>query len=128
LAHMPPALQRMLDHIPSSIEILNDIIKGNEVFSNVGAVVPSSTLTRFITAKDDNEQKSLAWGVITDAKGVVRITLRDFRPYVALLLTCGQPELAKRLAQDYVDAYADGLNDFVADLRRITGTSRDTQT
>jgi len=62
LAHMPTPLQRMLDQIPSRFDVLNDLIRGREVISNVGAVVPSSTLTRFMTAKDDNEKKTLAWG------------------------------------------------------------------
>ena len=55
LAHMPTPLQRLLDEIPGRFEVLNDIIKGREVFSNVGAVASTSTLTRFITAKDDND-------------------------------------------------------------------------
>jgi hypothetical protein len=126
LAHLPAALQQMLDQIPSSIDVLNDVIKGREVFSNVGAVASSSTLRRFITAKDDNEQKVLAWGVITDAKGVMRIALRDFRPHVRLLQSCGRMDLAVRIAQDYLDAYAEGLNRFVQDLLRITQASRDT--
>lgn len=127
LAHMPTALQRMLDVIPSQFDVLNDIIKGREVFSNVGVVAPTSTLTRFITAKDDNEKKTLAWGVITDAQGVLRLTLRDFRPHVGLLVAVGQAALAQRLAQDYVDAYARGLNAFVRDLQRITISSRETK-
>lgn len=127
LAHLPVPLQRMLDGIPGRFEVLNDVIKGREVFSNVGAVASSSTLTRFITAKDDNEQKTLAWGVITDAKGIMRITLRDFRPHVRLLEACGHKELAVRLAQDYLDTYAGGLNRFIRDLLRITQASRETR-
>ena len=100
LAHMPTPLQRMLDQVPSRFDVLNDIIKGREVFSNVGAVAPTSTLTRFITAKDDNEKKTLAWGVITDAQGVTRISLRDFRPHVALLVACGCKDLATRIVLD----------------------------
>ncbi|HLO18826.1 MAG TPA: hypothetical protein VK206_28600, partial [Anaerolineales bacterium] len=69
LAYMPVPLQRLLDNIPGQFDVLNDIIKGREVFSNVGAVAKTSTLTRFITAKDDNDKKTLAWGVITDAHG-----------------------------------------------------------
>ena len=102
------------------------MVKGREVFSNVGAVAPSSTLRRFITAKDDNEQKTLAWGVLTDAKGVMRISLRDFRPHVRLLQSRGRMDLAVRIAQDYLDAYAEGLNRFVQELLRITQASRDT--
>lgn len=127
LAHMPAPLQHMLDEIPARFDMLNDIIKGREVFSNVGAVVPSSTLTRFITAKDDNDHKTMAWGVITDANGVMRITLRDFRPHVGMLDVCGHRALAAHIVHDYLDAYARGLNEYVRDLLRITRASRETR-
>jgi hypothetical protein len=126
LAHLPPALQHILDKIPERFELLNNMLKGREVFSNVGAVVKTSTLTRFITAKDDNNQKQLAWGVITDAKGVMRINLRDFRPHVEALLSIGIKDLAKMITQDYLDAYAEGFNAYVHDLSRITRASRET--
>jgi hypothetical protein len=71
LAHLPKKLQLWLDRIPNRFEVLNDIIKGREVFSNIGAVVPGSTLTRFMTAKDDNEHKTLVWAVMTDANSVM---------------------------------------------------------
>jgi hypothetical protein len=127
LAHMPAPLQRLLDKTPGQFDVLNDIIKGREVFSNVGAVAPTSTLTRFITAKDDNEKKTLAWGVITDATGQMRVTLRDFRPHVGLLRAAGHQDVAARIAQDYLDAYALGLNRFVHDIQRITLVSRETR-
>jgi hypothetical protein len=125
LAHIPTPVQRLLDRLPARFDMLNDMIKGREVFSNVGAVVPSSTLTRFTTAKDDNEKKTLVWGVITDATGTMHISLRDFRPHVALLMQVNQRELAARIAQDYLDAYVRGLNNFISDLQRITVASRD---
>ncbi|MBI1876884.1 MAG: hypothetical protein HYR94_01375, partial [Chloroflexi bacterium] len=124
LAHLPTPLQRMLDQVPSRFDFLNDLIRGREVFSNVGAVAPTSTLTRFITAKDDNDKKTLAWGVITDAQGVMRLTLRDFRPHVGMLAAAGYKDLALSLTQHYLDAYASGLNQFIADLRAITETSK----
>ncbi len=127
LAHMPAPIQCLLDQIPGHFDVLNDIMKGREVFSNVGAVASSSTLTRFITAKDDNEKKTLAWGVITDAAGDLHITLRDFRPHVGLLETVGRKDLAIRIAQDYLDSYARGLNRYIADLCRITLASRETR-
>jgi len=127
LAHIPTPLQRLFDQIPSQFDLLNDIIKGREVFSNVGAVASTSTLTRFITAKDDNEKKTLAWGVITDALGVMRLSLRDFRPHVASLYAIGRQDLANLIAQDYLDAYAHGLNGYVQDLRQITLSSRETR-
>lgn len=120
LAHLPLPLQRLLDKIPAQFDVLNDLIKGREVFSNVGAVVPGSTLLRFITAKDDNEKKELAWGILTTADGTMHLTLRDFRPHVAHLTAVGQHTLAVALAQDYLDAYANGLNQYVAELRQIT--------
>jgi len=126
LAHLPLPLQRLLDKIPEQFELLNNILKGREVFSNVGAVVPTSTLTRFITAKDDNAQKQLAWGVVTDARSVMRISLRDFRPQVAALLKIGRKDLAHMITQDYLDAYADGLNAYINDLSRITLASKET--
>lgn len=125
LAHFPAPLQQLLEKVPGSFDLLSDLLKGREVFSNVGAVVPGSTLTRFISAKDDNDKKSLVWGVITDAQGVMRLSLRDFRPHVALLAACGRRELANRLAQQYLETYAHGLNQFVRELRRITETRRE---
>ncbi|MCA9957990.1 MAG: hypothetical protein KC443_03085, partial [Anaerolineales bacterium] len=119
LAHLPRPLQRILNQIPSRFDVLNDMIRGREVFSNVGAVVRSSTLSRFITAKDDNEKKTLAWGVMTDAAGVMMLTLRDFRPHVAQLEAVGEMDTAVLIAQDYLDSYAYGLNRFVRDLDRI---------
>ena len=126
LAHMPAPLQRMLDQLPMRFELLNNILKGSEVFSNVGAVVPTSTLKRFVTAKDDNEQKFLVWGIITDADGVMRISLRDFRPHVAALYAIERRELAQAITQDYLDSYAEGFNTFIQDLQRITALSRET--
>ena len=120
LAHMPQALQRLLDRVPGRIDMLNDLIKGREVFSNVGQVAHTSTLTRFATAKDDNDKKTLAWGVLTDAQGVVHVTLRDFRAHVGQLVAIGLADTARRLAQDYVDAYARGLNRYIRELQHIT--------
>lgn len=127
LAHLPVPLQRLLDKIPSRFDVLNDLIKGREVFSNIGVVASNSSLLRFMSAKDDNEGKTLAWGVLTDAEGMMRITLRDFRPHVQLLTAVGRADLATRLVQDYLNAYASGLNDYVRDLRRVTMASRETR-
>lgn len=125
LAHMPMALRRLLDKIPNRFDVLNDIIKGREVFSNIGQVAPSSSLSRFITAKDDNDKKTLAWGVITDTEGVMHLSLRDFRPHVGLLIHAGYRDLAKRITQDYLDEYATGLNRYVHELWRITVASKE---
>jgi hypothetical protein len=127
MAHMPEALQRLLDQIPGRFDVLNEIIKGEEVFSNVGRVAKGSTLRRFITAKDDNPQKTLAWGIVTDDQDIVRITLRDFRPHVKLLAELDMLSLAHQIAQDFLDSYVEGFNLFVRELREITVASRETK-
>ena len=127
LANMPKPIQRLLDTVPNRFDLLNDLIKGREIFSNVGAVVAGSTLTRFITAKDDNDKKELAWGVLTDANGVVTLTLRDFRPYVGALTEAGYRPLAQQIAQHYLDSYANGFNQYLRQIRRITLSSRETR-
>jgi hypothetical protein len=126
LAHLPAPLQKLLDKIPERFDLLNNMLKGREVFSNVGAVVQTSTLHRFITAKDDNTQKQLAWGVITDAKSVMRISLRDFRPHVSALLSIGRKDLANLVTQDYLEGYAEGFNEYIQELTRITLAKRET--
>jgi hypothetical protein len=79
-----------------------------------------------MTAKDDNEQKQLAWSVITDAESVVKMNLRDFRPHVSQLLEIGRKDLAEMITQDYLDAYVYGANRFVNELSKITMASRET--
>jgi len=116
LGHLPVTMQYLLDQVPQRIGMLNEIIKGNEVFSNVGRVAPGSSLTRFISAKDDGQAKEMVWGFITDDQGQMRISLRDFRPFVPLLLAIGESALADQLAQDYVDSYVKGFNRFLAEL------------
>jgi hypothetical protein len=119
LAHLPGSMQHLLDQIPQHIGVLNEIIKGSEVFSNVGRVASGTSLTRFMSAKDDGQTKELIWGILTDDQGQMHITLRDFRPFVPRLLALGETELANLLAQDYLDSYAQGLNRFVAELSAI---------
>jgi hypothetical protein len=126
LGNMPPAIQKLLDNIPGRFDVLNEIIKGEEVFSNMGHVSKGSSLRRFITAKDDNEQKTFAWGAITDDKNTLHISLRDFRPHVAVLYQLGLADVAQHITQDYLDTYANGLNQYVAELREIVTASRET--
>ncbi len=119
LAHLPGSMQHLLDQIPQHIGILNEIIKGSEVFSNVGRVAPGTSLTRFISARDDGQTKELIWGILTDDQEQMRISLRDFRPFVPRLLALGETELADLLARDYLESYVQGLNYFVTELSAI---------
>lgn len=121
LANLPVPMQRFLDRIPAQFDVLNDMLKGREVFSNVGQVASTSSLTRFMTAKDDNEKKELVWGLMTDADQIMRITLRDFRPHVRLLTAVGRPDLCLYIATDLLESYAASLNQYVRDVQRIAG-------
>jgi hypothetical protein len=119
MAHLPPGMQGTLDLIPQHIGALNEILKGEEVFSNVGRVAPTSTLIRFMSAKDDGTSKLMVWGIMCDRHGSLKITLRDFRPHVAQLLDLSREELAQLITADYLEAYSQGLNQFAEDLAAI---------
>jgi hypothetical protein len=119
MAHLPDSLLMLLDQIPRRIDVLNEVIKGEEVFSNVGRVARGSSLTRFISAKDDNENKTLVWGFLTDDKDVLHLSLRDFRPHVAALQQLGKNDLAEMMLKHYLDSFAQGFNEFVARLLDI---------
>lgn len=119
LAHLPPTMQNTLDLIPEHIGALNEILKGEEVFSNVGRVAPASSLVRFTSAKDAGISKLMVWGIMCDSKGRLKLSLRDFRPHVAPLLNLGYESLAELIAGDDLQAYAAGLNDFAEGLTRI---------
>ena len=60
-------------------------------------------------------------------EGVMRVTLRDFRPHVRLFVETGYQGLANQITQDYLDSYASGLNQYVTELRRVTVASRETR-
>jgi hypothetical protein len=124
LAHIPPPIQHMLNHIPGRFELLNELIKGEEVFSNIGRVTRGSSLRRFITAKDDNENKTFAWGLLTDDDNIVHLSLRDFRPHIAVLHEAGSGDLAHQITQDYLDSYASGMNRYVKELYEIMMSSQ----
>jgi hypothetical protein len=119
LAHLPSSMQYLLDQIPQQVGVLNEVVKGEEVFSNVGRVAQGSSLTRFMSAKDDGQTKTLVWGVLTDDTGRMCVTLRDFRPHVGPLQVEGYEGLARRLTRDYLDSYARTLNDLAEMLMRI---------
>lgn len=127
LTQMPVPLQKMFDKMPSRFDVLNDIIRGREMFTNVGVAPSRSSLSRFMSAKDDSDKKLLIWGVLTDDNNVMRIVLRDFRPHVGLLAAVKQYPVAQAITKDYLDVYANGLNDFIRDLWRITESSRETR-
>ncbi|MEW5958733.1 MAG: hypothetical protein AB1801_13455 [Chloroflexota bacterium] len=119
LAHLPDSVLKLLDEIPRRIDVLNEVIKGEEVFSNVGRVARESSLSRFISAKDDNENKTLVWAVLTDDNDVMHLSLRDFRPHVAALDKINKIGLAEIMLNDYLEAFTTGFNQFVARLLDI---------
>jgi hypothetical protein len=119
LGNLPPSMQHLLNQMPERVGMLNEIVKGEEVFSNVGRVASDSSLIRFVSAKDDGRAKRLVWGVLTDDKGELHVTLRDFRPHVIALLKHGQEALAYQLAKDYVDSYTATLVRLAGQLAEI---------
>lgn len=121
LAHLPRPLQHLVSSIPQKFDMLNEIIKGREVFSNIGRVAPGSSITRFLSSRDDGETKLLVWGVVTTTDGQIHITLRDFRPHVGPLLQRNRADLATVLAQDYLDSYVEEVNSVVKRIQRIFG-------
>jgi hypothetical protein len=125
LAHLPASMQNLLDQIPQRVGVLNEIIKGTEVFSNAGRVAPGSSLSRFCSARDDGATKWLIWGILSDDSGKLHISLRDFRPYVPLLLQePGGEKLAELLAREFLHGYVKGFNDFVARLNAIVSEQK----
>ncbi len=118
-AHVHPALMELMQEIPQRVDILNEMVKGEEVFSNVGRVARGTSLSRFISAKDDHENKALVWGVLTDDKDILRLSLRDFRPYVGALDKMGRIDLADLIVKDYLDSFTIGFNQFIASLSDI---------
>jgi hypothetical protein len=119
LGNLPASMQHLLNQMPERVGMLNEIVKGEEVFSNVGRVASDSSLMRFVSAKDDGRAKRLVWGVLTDDKGELHVTLRDFRPHVIALLKHGQEALAYQLAKDYVDSYTATLVRLAGQLAEI---------
>lgn len=119
MAHLPRPMQSLLDLIPQKIDVLNEIVKGVEVFSNIGQVSRRSSLTRFASSRDDGDAKILIWGIMTDAGGKLVITLRDFRPHVAALQVNGYDAVAELLAIDFLAAYAEAANRMVRQIQRV---------
>ena len=57
----------------------------------------------------------------------MHISLRDFRPHVAALQVIHKTDLAYHITQDYLNAYAEGFNQYIRELHSITAASRETQ-
>ena len=119
MGHMPRPIQSLLDMIPQKIDLLNEIVKGNEVFSNIGQVARESSISRFMSARDDGETKLLIWGIMADAEGHMMISLRDFRPHVGPLLRLGRRPLADTIAADFLAAYVDSTHGLVKNVQRV---------
>jgi hypothetical protein len=119
LAHLPDAMLKLLDEIPKRVDILNEVLKGEEAFSNVGRVARGSSITRFISAKDDNDNKRMIWGVVTDDDDILHLSLRDFMPHVSALHKVNRLDLAELILQDYLEGFVSGFNQFVKDLLEI---------
>ncbi|MDM8521282.1 hypothetical protein QUF64_14650 [Anaerolineales bacterium HSG6] len=119
LAHLPNAFREILNEIPERIDVLNEVLKGEEVISNVGRVANGSSITRFISAKDDNENKTLVWGVVSDNNDNLCLSLRDFRPYIAAFAKIDRLDIAQLVVDHLVESFAVGFNTFINSLLDI---------
>jgi len=122
LSRLPNWLQALLIVIPEQFTMLNEVIKGDEVYSNVGRVAKGSSIRRFMSAKDDGNTKDLVWGVMTDDDNRLIVTMRDFRPHVKPLELTNRIDLARQMAQDYVSTYTSDLIGLVARLSAMLHT------
>jgi len=122
ISRLPIWFQRLLNAIPEALPTLNEVIKGDEVYSNVGRVAKGSSIRRFMSAKDDGNTKELVWGVMTDDNNRLIVTMRDFRPHVRPLLLANRIDLAREMAQDYVGTYTASLIGLVARLSAMLQT------
>jgi hypothetical protein len=123
IAGLSPSMQQAADNISEQFSVVNETLKGEEVFSNVGQVSSHSSLSRFTSAKDDNERKTLVWGIMTDKDNRLVITLRDFREPVTTLARSGHPKLAHQITQEFLTAYLDGVYRFAAEVEEIIQVS-----
>ncbi len=119
IAGLPGSMQKLVDGIPGQFTVMNDAIKGEEVFSNVGQVAVGSSLSRFASAKDDNDKKILVWGIMTDNDSQLCISLRDFRPPITMLALMGHQELAQQITQDFLNSYVVNLMKFIQEFKDI---------
>lgn len=116
IAGLPGAMQQLANEIPEHLSFVNEAIKGEEVFSNVGRVTQGSSITRFSSAKDDNQKKVLVWGVMTDDHDMLYITLRDFRPPILDLVRAGHPDVAQHITYDFLEQYVANLHRFIEQI------------
>jgi hypothetical protein len=124
IAGLPGSMQRLLDGLPGHFSFMNDAIKGEEVFSNVGRVSSGSSLSRFSSAKDDNDKKVLVWGIMTDDSDMLRVSLRDFRLPVLALAQFGYPDLSQLVTRDFLDSFLAGFNVFVREIGAVISSSK----
>ena len=124
IAGLPGAMQKLFDEMPDHFTFMNEALKGEEVFSNVGQVTVGSSLARFSSAKDDNDRKTLVWGIMTDNENSLHVTLRDFRPSVMTLALMGRAAIAEAVTQDFLNAYLRGLSAFTVELKAIVRAAK----
>jgi hypothetical protein len=124
IAGLPGAMQRLADGLPGHFSFINEAIKGEEVFSNVGQVTPGSSISRFASAKDDNDKKVLVWGIMSDNNNTLYITLRDFRPSIIALAQAGHSNLAQAITQDFVEVYCREFHRFISEVISIVSAPK----
>ena len=124
VGNLPGPVQHLLEALPGRHDPLSDVMRGRELFIYVSSLPTDTSLTRFAAAKDDSIKRVITWGSAAASEGALPITLRDFRPHVTALAEIGHKPLAARITQHYAHTYAQGLNQYLRELRRIALANR----
>ncbi|HYF75950.1 MAG TPA: hypothetical protein VD973_02370 [Symbiobacteriaceae bacterium] len=110
----PPPFRAVGNWATEQVAWTNDRIKGREVFSNVGRVLPGSSAARFVSARGLGGAHDRVWGIMTTDRGALYVSMRDFRP-------AGQNQA---MAQAYLDGFARFVNRMVNQLTETMPITR----
>ncbi|WP_236339979.1 hypothetical protein [Paenibacillus plantiphilus] len=97
------------DWVTEQVKGLQTRVKGDELFSSLGQMPPWSTAIRFMSARSKGKTQQRVWGIMTDNRQRLMITLRDFHPLTVMLIRNGQGNLAASILQDYLNSFGDTL-------------------
>ncbi len=109
---LQPSLSDAARRFQHCVGGLNTLSNGNEVFAIINEASPTTSLTHFVYAKEDGFTRNLIWSALIAEPQTLTLTLRDFRPPVLQLLSADFANEAALVAQDTLESYANGLNQF----------------
>jgi len=114
LAHLPDSLRNIFIESQRRIDILNEIMQGDELIWDLGHIPPNTSISRFLGAGDDNTD--LVWSFFVDNDNQIHLSLRDSRAYVTTLAQMNRFDLAEIIVTDLLDSFTNGFNVFISHL------------